>query len=110
MGDKKFGTQQTGLYPYPLGAGSAGPNLKKGRYRHRKSFMHRVYSAQRGIETMVSEGARPWGMGRSLFAKVPSSNPKENHFFLRDGPPEGVLKVCAEMFVPMPKRLGKPAL
>ena len=29
---------------------------KKGCSRHRKPFMHRVYSAQRGIETMV----RPW--------------------------------------------------
>ena len=35
--------------------------IQKGRSRHRKSFMHRVYSARRGIETMVSEGARPWG-------------------------------------------------
>ena len=41
---------------------------KKGRSRRRKSFMHRVYSAQRGIETMVSEGAGPWGRGRSEFA------------------------------------------
>ena len=34
--------------------------------------MHRVYSAQRGAETttLVSEGARPWGRGRSKFAKI----------------------------------------
>ena len=30
---------------------------KHPRSRHRKFFMHRVYSAQRGIETM---GLRPW--------------------------------------------------
>ena len=53
-----------------MGAGSARPNPKEGRARDRKPFMHRVYSAQRGIETMVSdEGARPWGRGRSEFAE-----------------------------------------
>ena len=31
--------------------------------------MHRVYSPQRGIETKVSEPARPSGRGRSEFAK-----------------------------------------
>ena len=33
---------------------------KKGRSRHRQSFLHRVYVARRGM-TMVLEGARSWG-------------------------------------------------
>ena len=54
---KGAGFQQTGVCPYPLGAGSARPNPKKGRAgaRDRKPFIHRVYSAQRGIGTMVSD-------------------------------------------------------
>ena len=46
---------------------------KKGRSRHRKSFMHRAYSSRRGIETVVSdnvsEGARLWDRGRFEVAK-----------------------------------------
>ena len=38
--------------PYPLGMRSARPNPQNGA-PDRKSFMHRVYRAQRGIETMV---------------------------------------------------------
>ena len=40
--------QQTGVYPCPLRAGFCETKSKKGRSRHRKSFMHRVYSGQRG--------------------------------------------------------------
>ena len=36
-----------------------------GRSRPRKPFISRVFCAQRPSETMVSEGARPWGRGRS---------------------------------------------
>ena len=60
--------QQTGVYPLPLGRGVCKTKSKQGRARDRKPFMHRVYSAQRRIETMVSEGARPWGRGRFEFA------------------------------------------
>ena len=42
--------------------------IQEGRARDRKPFIHRVCSAQRVIGTMVSEGARPWGRGRSGFA------------------------------------------
>ena len=65
--------QQAGLYPYPLGAGLRD-QIQKRALQTQKSFMHRVYSSQRGIETMVSdhvlEGVRPWGRGRSEFAKL----------------------------------------
>ena len=47
------------VYPYPLGARLARPNPKKGA-PDRKSFIHSVYSGQRGIETMVSDH----GLGR----------------------------------------------
>ena len=61
------------MVPYPLGAVVRETKSKKGHSRNRISFMHRVCSAQRGIETMVSDHglgrARPWGRGRSEFAK-----------------------------------------
>ena len=57
--------QQTRVYPYPLGAGSARPNPKMGAPDPENPFISSVFYAQRGIETMVSEGARPWGRGRS---------------------------------------------
>ena len=57
--------QQTRVYPYPLGAGSARPKSKNERSRPRKPLISSVFCAQRGIETMVSEGARPWGRGKS---------------------------------------------
>ena len=44
--------------PIPLGHGVCETKSKNGRSRHGSSFMHRVYSARRGVETMV---ARPWG-------------------------------------------------
>ena len=54
------------VYPYPLGAGSARPNPK----RPRKPFISVLSLQLRGglrpwSQTMVSEGARPWGRGRS---------------------------------------------
>ena len=55
--------------PLPLGRGVWETKSQKGCFRHRKSFMHRAYSAQRGIETMVSEGARQLDRGRFGFAK-----------------------------------------
>ena len=41
--------------PLPLGRGVCETKSKKGRARDRKPVMHRVYSAQRGIENMVSD-------------------------------------------------------
>ena len=55
--------------PPPLGRGVCKTKSKNGSARGRKPFIHRVYSAQRGIGTMVSEGARPWGRGRSEFTE-----------------------------------------
>ena len=52
--------QQTRVYPYPLVAGSARPNPKMGAPEHRKPFISRVFCAQRGSETMVSDH----GLGR----------------------------------------------
>ena len=44
--------------------------IQNGRSRPRKPFISRLFCAQRGLlrpwsQTMVSEGARPWGRGRS---------------------------------------------
>ena len=41
--------------PLPLGRGVCENKSKKGRARPRKPFISRVFSAQRGIETMVSD-------------------------------------------------------
>ena len=49
--------------PLPLGRGVCETKSKNGRPTPRKSFISRVFCAQRGSETMVS--ARPWGRGRS---------------------------------------------
>ena len=51
--------------PLPLGRGVCETKSKNGRSIPRKPFISRVFCAQRGIETMVSQGARPWGRGRS---------------------------------------------
>ena len=61
--------QQTRIYPYPLGAGSARPNPKMGAPDPENPLFLRL-SVLRGLprpwsQTMVSEGARPWGRGRS---------------------------------------------
>ena len=60
-------TQQTRVYP--LGAGSARPNPKMGA-PDPESPLLKGFSVLRGVlgpwsQTMVSEGARPWGRGRS---------------------------------------------
>ena len=51
---------QTRVYPYPLGAGSARPNPKMSAPDPENPFIFRVFPAQRGIETMVSDH----GLGR----------------------------------------------
>ena len=61
--------QQTRVYPYPLGAGSARPNPKMGA-PDPENPLFLGFSVLRGglrpwSRTMVSEGARPWGRGRS---------------------------------------------
>ena len=61
--------QQTRVYPYPLVAGSARPNPKMGA-PDPENPLFLGFSVLRGglrpwSETMVSEGARPWGRGRS---------------------------------------------
>ena len=61
--------QQTRVYPYPLGTGSARPNPKVGALDPENPLFLGL-SALRGLprpwsETMVSEGARPWGRARS---------------------------------------------
>ena len=62
-------TQQTRVYPYPLGAGSARPNPKMG-VPDPENPLFLGFAVLRGglrpwSQTMVSEGARPWGRGRS---------------------------------------------
>ena len=52
------GSAKRGL-SLPLGRGVCETKSQKGRSRHRKSSLHKVYSALRGTETMVSECARP---------------------------------------------------
>ena len=61
--------QQTRVYPYPLVAGSARPNPKMGA-PDPENPLFLGFSVLRGgprpwSQTMVSEGARPWGGGRS---------------------------------------------
>ena len=61
---------QTRVYPYPLGAGSARPNPKKMGAPDPENPLFLGFSVRRGglrpwSQTMVSEGARPWGRGRS---------------------------------------------
>ena len=61
--------QQTRVYPYPLGAGSARPNPKMGA-PDPENPLFLGFSVLRGglrpwSQTMVSEGAGPWGRGRS---------------------------------------------
>ena len=57
--------QQTRVYPYPLGAGSARPNPKMGA-PDPEIPLFLGFAVLRGrLRPMVSEGARPWGRGRS---------------------------------------------
>ena len=62
--------QQKGVYPYPARGLRDQIQKKSAPDTHTQSFMHRGYNGQREIETMVSEGARPWVRGRTEFAKV----------------------------------------
>ena len=62
--DSPYKSATKGL-PLPVVRGVCETNSKSGRSRPRKPFISRVFCAQRGIETMVSEGARPRGRGRS---------------------------------------------
>ena len=61
--------QQTGVYPYPLGAGPARPNPKMGAPETENTLCMGFAALRGGLrpwsQTMVSEGARPWGRGRS---------------------------------------------
>ena len=63
--------QQTGVYPYPLSAGSARPNPKRGSPETENPLCIGFAVLRGGLwpwsQTMVSEGARPWGGGRSKF-------------------------------------------
>ena len=57
--------QQTRVYPYPLGAGSARPNPKMGAPDQENPLFLGFSVLGGGLrpwsQTMVSEGARPWG-------------------------------------------------
>ena len=61
--------QQTRVYPYPLGAGSARPNPKVGSPDPENPLFLGFPVLRGGLrpwsQTMVSEGARPRGWGRS---------------------------------------------
>ena len=70
--------QQTRVYPYPLGAGSARPNPKMGA-PDPENPLFLGFSVLRGglrpwSQTMVSERARPWGRGRSGDCDLPLSD------------------------------------
>ena len=60
--------QQTRVYPCPLGAGSARPNPKMGAPAPENPLFQGFSVLGGGLrpwsQTMVSEGARPWGRGR----------------------------------------------
>ena len=60
---------QTRVYPYPLGAGPARPNPKMGAPDPENPLFLGFSMLRGGLrpwsQTMVSEGARPWGRGRS---------------------------------------------
>ena len=57
-------SQQTRVYPYPLGAGSARPNPKMGAPDPENPFISRVFLCSEGIETMVSDHGL--GRGRTM--------------------------------------------
>ena len=61
--------QQTRVYPYPLGVGSARPNPKTGTPDPENPLFLGFSVLGGGFRpwslTVVSEGARPWGRGRS---------------------------------------------
>ena len=67
------GFQQTWVYPYPLGTGSARPNPKKGAPKTENPLFIGFTALRGGVgpwsQTMVLEGARPWGRARSELAE-----------------------------------------
>ena len=62
-------SQQKRVYPYPLGARPARPNPKMGAPDPAKPLFLELFVLRGGLrpwsQTMVLEGARPWGGGRS---------------------------------------------
>ena len=69
FGNHPFGFPRTRVYPYPLGAGSARPNPTMGAPDPANPLFLGFSVSGGGLrpwsQTMVSEGARPWGRGRS---------------------------------------------
>ena len=67
--NQKTTNYQTRVYPYPLGAGSARPNPKMGAPAPENPLFLGFFVLRGGLrpwsQTMVWEGARPWGRGRS---------------------------------------------
>ena len=61
------------VYPYPLGAGSARPNPQMGAPDPENPLVLGFSVLGGGLrpwsQTMVSEGARPWGRGRSGYCE-----------------------------------------
>ena len=74
--------QQTRVYPYPLGMGRARPNPKMGAPDPENPLFVGFSVLGRGLrpwsQTMVSEGARPWGRGRSRDFQAGSENESQN--------------------------------
>ena len=76
--------QQTGVYPYPLalGRGVCETKSKKGAQETENPFCIGFAALRGGLrpwsQTMVSEGARPWGRGRSEFAEFLPNNCRHN--------------------------------
>ena len=73
--------------PLPLGRGVCETESKKGRARDKKPFIHRVYSARREIETMVSDH----GLGKDFCVGVcaigsKETNKQKTHKHFSDGP------------------------
>ena len=77
------------IYPYPLGAGSARPNRKMGA-PDPENPLSLGFSVLGGgsrpwSQAMVSEGARPWGRGRSgdfqFLTRVTGKHGKVHAFF-----------------------------
>ena len=117
---RKFPSSHRQTRVLPLGRGVCETKSKNGRSRHRKPFIARVFCAPRGIETMVPEGARPWGRGRSgdceaiktpffsnasFHGKMVILRERESYFQgiaqkLQFGPP----RACPEKYSKMTKR------
>ena len=68
--------------PLPLGRGVCETKSKKGRSKHRKSFLHGVYSVQREIETMVADHGLNLGPDHGVWVDPNLLNKKGRSFFL----------------------------